>query len=215
MSVPTRTYKMNRETKYEKWALEQEKVSRALNKEAAKEARKTDPTCIREDKAKTFVQTIYFDQKNMYEELYTKIENRADELFNTIIAELGLDENETKTLSAKEILEVFDYYKDRGLNQINNAITDEIIKNYFPTKISPYQKLFKKLIAKRAEFLIVAPKERLSHYMPYTKIKEEDIQISLVKHLAQLKIIQNNKFYEKYPTLKKIYDEINENNLKI
>lgn len=213
MGKMTKKERITKQSIYDGWAFAEARKERAMQKLNEEERRKTDPKWIRDEKSKAFVQSIFFDQKCIYEELFSKIENRADELYNTILSDLDLDQNETKTLSSKEIFEVFDYYMDRGLNQIKNAITDEVIKNYFPTKISPYQKLFKKLIAKRAEFLIVAPKERLSLYMPYKKVKDDDVRVSLVKHLADLKIFENYEFSKKFPELKKLYDDINENKL--
>jgi len=210
MGISTRIYRQNRNDKYNKWDLETSKHERAIKKYADKEARKTDPKCIREDTAKSLAQDIYRDQKEVYEILYEKISVRAETLYNLILKDLGLDKDENAKISSKQIVEVINYYRDRGLTQIKNAFTEEDIKNYMPNKLSPYQKLFKNLIAKRAEFLIVAPKERLSLAMPYKKLKENDLKVSLVRHLAEMKLM-TYKFAEKFPELGKMYDDMKNN----
>ena len=210
MGISTRIYKQNRNEKYNKWDLETSKRERALKKYADKEDEKTNPARIRLNAARKLTQEINNDQAEVFNLLYEKIDARAEELYNLIIKDLGLDVDEKATLTSEDILSVMKYYEDNGLNQIKNALPENIMK-YLPNKLSPYQKLFKNLIAKRAEFLIVAPKERLSLATPFTKVKGEEMQRSLVRHLADLKIIQSYKFAERYPALSKMYDNMKNN----
>ena len=214
MGISTRIYKQNRNEKYEKWALEDSKKERAVTKLLNKEREKIDPICVRRNIAIKLTQQINNDQREVYEVLYKKLDERADELYNLIIADLGLDEDPNAPLSPCTIYNIMNYYESKGLSQLKASVTEEVMK-FNSSKLSPYEKLFKNLIAKRAEFLIVAPKGRLTLNAPYKKIKEEECKIELVKHLAELKVIPRYEFREKFPALAKLYDEIKDNNVGV
>jgi len=208
MSSLSKAFKECRQKRRDTFDIDYRKRIEAITKEAEKEAKKSDPFEIRRVTAMDEVKGIDLDKKEAYEFLYNKLENRANNLYNLIIHDLGLDEDENAPLSPYTIYNLMNYYEGKGLGQLKDAANEEVMK-YNPGKLSPYNKLFKNLIAKRAEFLIVAPKDRLSLSAPYTKIKDEETQIELLKHLEELKLIPSYKFEEKYPKLYELYLELN------
>lgn len=193
---------------------QEERYRKAAIKEAEKEAKKTNPLEIRRTKASAIAQGINADKQEIYELLYSKLDARVDELYNLIIEDLGLDKDENLRLTPYNIYEIFSYYESRGLRQLKDASNSEMME-FNKTKTPPYSKLFKKLILKRAEFMIVAPKERLSLNAPFTKIKDEETQIELVKHMEELNLLPNYEFAKKYPKLNNLYNEIKEENLGV
>ena len=185
-----------------------------IRKEAALEARKTDPAYLKQQKIAGFTQSIYNEQKKVYEQLYDIIEQKSDELINLILEDLGLNENVEKELTVEEIIDVFNFYESKGLIQIKNAIDQRIINEFMPIRITPYQKLFKKLIKIRAEFLIVAPKECLKISLPYKKIKDDKMKIALVENLEKCDFISTPKFKEQFPKLYDFYLKNKNNELE-
>ena len=214
MTEPTRAFKMKREYKYDCWAHEYNKNVKALNKEAKKEADKVNPIEIRRTNAKNITKGINADKQEMYEILYNKLDARVDELYNLIIEDLGLDKDENLVLTPYNIYEIFNYYQDKGLYQLNDASTKEMME-YNKNKTAPYSKLFKKLIKKRAEFMIVAPKERLTSSSPFTSIQDKETQIELLKHMEELNLLPNDDFLQRYPKLFNLYKEMKEENLGV
>ena len=150
----------------------------------------------------------------VYEILYNKLDARVDELYNLIIEDLGLDKDENLVLTPYNIYEIFNYYQDKGLYQLNDASTKEMME-YNKNKTAPYSKLFKKLIKKRAEFMIVAPKERLTSSSPFTSIQDKETQIELLKHMEELNLLPNDDFLQRYPKLFNLYKEMKEENLGV
>lgn len=196
------------------WDIENDKRSRAIEKEAKKEADKVNPAEIRRVKGRTLAQGINTDKQEVYELLYNKLDARVEELYNLILSDLGLDKDENMDLTPYNIYEIFNYYQDKGLMQLEEASKGELME-FNKNRIAPYSKLFKKLILKRAEFMIVAPKDRLPLNAPYTKIKDEATQIELLKHLEELNLLPNYEFAKKYPKLNDLYLEIKEESLGV
>jgi len=215
MGQITKKERLTKQSIYDGWALAEARKERAMKKLNEEERRKTDPECIREDTAKSFIQSIYLEQKTVYETLYLKMRSKADELESLILKDLKLDENINNSLTVSDIFEVFDFYKDKGLMQLKASFPDSLLTNYVSKQISPYQKLFKNLIEKRAEFLIVAPKERLTLSAPYTKLKTDEFKLALVENLAKNKIFNNYEFREKYKDLFNLYLANKENSLEV
>lgn len=214
MIKPIYSTKMKRDYKYDCWALEHTRTVQALNKEAKKEADKTNPIEVRRTNAKNLAKNIFSDKQEVYEMLYEKLDNRVDELYNLIIQDLGLDKDENLTLNPCNVYEIFNYYYDKGLCQLNDASTEEMMK-YNKNKTAPYSKLFKKLINKRAEFMIVAPKERLTSSSPFKSIQDQETQIELLKHMEELNLLPNDEFLQRYPKLYSLYKDMKENNLEV
>ena len=214
MSQNSKAFRECRQKRIDTIFYKEERCHRALQKIAREEAKKTDPIEIRRNTAMGIPQGIDADKREIYELLYTKLDARAQELFNLIMRDLGLDEDKNAPLSPYTIFNVINYYEKKGLNQLKSSTTEDVLK-YNPHRLPPYEKLFKNLIEKRAEFLIVAPKERLTLYAPYSKIKDEETQIELLKHMEELNLLPNYNFFEKYPELKTIYDSIKELDLNI
>lgn len=214
MSSLSKAFKECRQKRRDTFDIDYKKRIAVITKEAEKEAKKSDPFEIRRVTAMDLVKGIDLDKKEAYELLYDKIEKRANTLYDLIIHDLGLDEDENAPLSPCTIYNIINYYENKGLNQLKDAASEEVMK-YNPGKLSPHNKLFKNLIAKRAEFLIVAPKDRLSLNAPYTKIKDEETQIALIKHLEELNLLPSYKFAEKFPKLNNLYLELKENNLEL
>ncbi len=190
------------------------KRQQAIQKEAKKEADKVNPAEIRRVKGRTLAQGINTDKQEVYELLYNKLDARVEELYNLILSDLGLDKDENMDLTPYNIYEIFNYYQDKGLSQLQEASKGEVME-FNKNKIAPYSKLFKKLILKRAEFLIVAPKDRFNISTSYTKIKDKETQIELLKHMEELNLLPNYEFAKKYPKLNDLYIEIKEENLGV
>jgi len=165
-------------------------------------------------KGRGVAQGINSDKQEVYELYYNKLDARVDQLYNLIIEDLGLDKDENMDLTPYNIYEIFNYYQDKGLMQLEEASKSEMME-FNKNKVAPYSKLFKKLIAKRAEFLIVAPKDRITSSSPFTRIKDEATQIELLKHMEDLKLLPNYDFSIKYPKLYNLYQEIKEENLGV
>ena len=215
MKQVTKRERLIKTQMYDSCDFERKREKRQIEKAAALIARKTDPVYIRLDKASNLTKEIYRTQKAIYEDLYCKLEQKAEDLMNLILHDLGLDENINNSITLEKLYEVFNYYENRGLNQLNSAFTDKMQKEYLPSKLTPYHRLFKNLIDKRSEFLIVAPKERLVSSAGYKKIKDENMIIALVKHLEENNIFEDCSFCKKYPDLHKISFNIKKDNLEV